>query len=179
MNYLADRRAVLRARRRVRVMLGLVVVGAGGAILALLLPFLPYRAMTIYSLRPEQEKACPLDVLAFERDYRVWPNANLDRVIVEPFWIAVDVPGVRKGSRLDLDLEIPYTEEELRPGRRTGQTSVLLPAPLKPGKWRVASETTAYGRPYLLPLSQTLEVRAKETIQILPLAEPGCGEGET
>ncbi len=159
-------------------MLALVVLAGFGTILALLLPFLPYRGVTIYSVRPEQLEACPMDVLTFERDYEVRAEANVDRVIVEPFWIAVDVPGVRKGSKLDLDLEIPFTEEELRPGRRTVRTSVLLPAPLKPGEWLVASETTAYGRPYVLPLSQSLDVRADETIEILPPDSPGCQEGE-
>lgn len=159
-------------------MLALVVMAVAGTILALLLPFLPYDAVTVYSLRPQQEQACPLDVLTFERDYRVREEANVDRVIVEPFWIAVDVPGVRKGTKLDLDLEIPYTEEELRPGRRTIQTSVLLAAPLRPGVWLTGSDTTAYGRPYVLPLSQSLDVRADEPVEILPPKAPECEGGK-
>jgi len=152
-------------RRDQRAMLVFVFLGLALTFGAIGASFLPYGGVTVHSLRAEEARACPDTALTFVRDYTVEPSVTA--VDVEPYWIAVDVPGVRRGSVLGTGSEIPYTEGELVPGRKKGRSSVLLSAPLMPGLWLPASDTTVYGAPYEVPLSDTRQVRADEPVLIL------------
>jgi len=156
-------------RRDQRVLLVLVFACVALTFGAVAVSFLPYEGVAVHSLRAEKAEACPDTALTFVRDYAVEPSVTA--VDVEPYWVAVDVEGVRRGARLDAGAEIPYTEAELVPGRKRGRSSVLLSAPLMPGLWLPASDTTVYGDPYGIPLSDTRQVRADAPVLILPPEE--------
>ncbi len=131
-------------RWRVRILLSIISLFALSAVVFVIVLFLPYAPMKVYSYEIMPREACPLQLLETRIDYSVEPNTPIISAESQAVWTAVDVEGYDKGEQLPGE-EAPIAPVFFEPGRREVQGKILRPAPATPGEWRFGVIITLHG----------------------------------
>ena len=131
-------------RWRVRILLSVISLFALSGLVFVILLFLPYAPMEIYSYEIAPREACPGQLLETSIDYSVEPNTPIDSGESRAVWTAVDVEGYDAGEQLPVE-EAPISPVFFEPGRREVTGKILRPAPPVPGEWRFGVIITLHG----------------------------------
>ena len=131
-------------RWRVRILLSIISLFAFSGLVFVIILFLPYAPMEIYSYEIMPREACPGQLLTTRIDYSIEPGTPIDSGESRAVWTAVDVEGYDDGEQLPGE-EAPLSPVQFEPGRREVKGKILRPAPVVPGEWRFGAIITLHG----------------------------------
>ncbi len=158
-------------RWQVRIILGVIAFFALCALVFVVLLFLPYAPMKVYSYEIKPQTACPNELLTTRIDYEVAQGVPIDSAESQAIWTAVSVEGYDQGEKLPGE-EAPISPVGLEPGRRQVTGTILRPAPTVPGEWRFGAELTIHGR--AITQLQRLTPEAENTTTVLEPDSSTC-----
>ncbi len=163
--------SLANARLQVKIVLGVTALFALGAFAFVILLFLPYAPMTVYSYEIKPRTACPNELLTTQVDYEIAEGVPVASGESQAVWTAVDVDGYDDGETLPGEVA-PLLPVQFEPGRREIEGTILRPAPTAAGEWRFGAIITLHGRS--VTQLQRLTPQEEETTTVLEPTSDAC-----
>lgn len=133
-----------------------------------------YEPMSFNSIEAEEE-VCPNETTAVGVDYYIDPELydSISEIRVSSDWVAVDVPGISRGSSRDAG-ELVVRGRDVQPGKNIRQGKALRVAPDVPGLWRLETENEVRSSRPVWPPVQVVEASSVTLTRVLPEDHPDC-----